>query len=101
MMSPPITLYWVWVRVMAGTGIWGFPAGMAMHETSRNNLAVRYRFALGLSAVLSVAACSILYRNSGAQQTNAAVVNASGRHCMLSPREVKLFMIASCIQARV
>ena len=74
---------------------------MAIHKSSPNNLTVRYRFALGLSAVLSVASFSFLYENSGAQQTDAAVVNASGRHCRLSPREVKLFMIASCIQVRV
>jgi hypothetical protein len=74
---------------------------MAMHKSSPNNLTVRYRFALGLSAVLSVASFSFLYENSGAQQTDAAVVNASGRHCRLSPREVKLFMTASCVQARV
>ncbi len=72
-----------------------------MHKSFPNNLTVRYQFALGLSAVLSVASFSTLYENSGAQQTDAAVVNASGRHCMLSPREVKAFMTASCIQARV
>ena len=71
-----------------------------MHKSSPNNLTVRYRFALGLLAVLSVASSSILYENSGAQQTNAAVANASGRHCRLSPREVKVFMTASCVQSR-
>ncbi len=72
-----------------------------MHKSSPNNLTVRYRFALRLSAVLSVASCSILYENSGAQETNAAIANVSGRHCRLSPREVKFFVIASCVQARV
>ena len=72
-----------------------------MHKSSPNNLTIRHRFALGLSAVLSVASFSFLYENSGAQQTDATVVNASGRHCRLSPREVKLFMTASCVQARV
>ena len=71
-----------------------------MHKFSPNNLTVRYRFALRLSAVLSVASCSILYENTRAQQTDAAVVNVSGRHCRLSPREVKLFMIASCVQSK-
>ncbi len=72
-----------------------------MHKSSPNNLTVRYRFALGLSAVLSVASFSFLCENIGDQQTDAAVVNASGRHCRLSPREVNLFMTASCVQARV
>lgn len=57
-----------------------------LDETFTRAMTFRYAFALGLLAVLSIAAYLVLIEAIKAQDTHAAVVNVAGRQRMLSQR---------------
>lgn len=58
----------------------------SQEKTITSSLVFRYRFALGLLAVLSLASFLILEENTRSEKSAAAIVNYSGRQRMLSQR---------------
>lgn len=58
----------------------------SQEKTITSFLVFRYRFALGLLAVLSLASFLILEENTRSEKSAAAIVNYSGRQRMLSQR---------------